>query len=88
MSQSTPRGHTAGAFDIRVIIAALFGIYGVVITVMGLVATSAADIAKAAGININLWSGVGMLIFAALFLLWARWRPIIVPESQEESSAE
>lgn len=90
MSQqaSGSSGHTAGAFDIRVIIAVLFGIYGVVITVMGLVATSSRDIDKAAGVNINLWSGIGMLVLAAVFVVWARLRPIIVPDEPESSAAE
>lgn len=34
---------------------------------------------KAAGININLRGGLAMLVFAALFVLWARLRPIVVP---------
>jgi hypothetical protein len=72
-------GRTAGAFDIRLIIAVLFFVYGVVLTIMGSVATSATTLAKSAGFNINLWSGVGMLIFAVLFALWVRLRPIIVP---------
>lgn len=68
----------AGAFDIRVVIALLVGIYGVVLTILG-IAESQAEVDKAAGININLWGGIGMLVFAALFVLWARLRPIAVP---------
>ena len=68
----------AGAFDIRVVIALLVGIYGVVLTILG-IAESPAEVDKAAGININLWGGIGMLVFAALFVLWARLRPISVP---------
>lgn len=77
------RGHTAGAFDIRLIIAALFAIYGVVVTVMGLIGTSEQEIAQAAGVNINLWSGIGMIVFAVVFGAWARLRPIIVPDEPE-----
>ncbi|MET9275926.1 hypothetical protein [Kribbella sp. NPDC003557] len=72
-----------GAFDIRIVIAALVGIYGLVLTILGLVEKQA-EIDKAAGININLWGGIGMLVFTALFVLWARLRPIVVPV--EESS--
>jgi hypothetical protein len=68
----------AGAFDIRIVIALLVGIYGVVLTILGIVG-SQAEVDKAAGININLWGGIGMLVFAALFVLWARLRPIAVP---------
>lgn len=73
-----------GAFDIRIVIAALVGIYGLVLTILGLVEKQA-EIDKAAGININLWGGIGMLLFTALFVLWARLRPIVVPV--EETSA-
>ncbi|MGW6195297.1 hypothetical protein ACWF0M_04025 [Kribbella sp. NPDC055110] len=68
----------AGAFDIRIVIAALIGIYGVVLTVLGIVEKQA-EIDKAAGININLWGGLGMLVFTAVFVLWTRLRPIAVP---------
>ena len=34
-TEISPRKRTAGAFDIRLIIAALFFIYGIVLTVMG-----------------------------------------------------
>jgi hypothetical protein len=72
----------AGAFDIRVVIALLVGIYGVVLTVLGLVG-SRQEIDKADGININLWGGIGMLVFAALFVLWSRLRPIAVPDEED-----
>ena len=71
----------AGAFDIRVVIALLIGIYGVVLTVLGITG-SKAEVEKAAGININLWGGIGMLVFAALFVLGARLRPIAVPDDE------
>jgi hypothetical protein len=68
----------AGAFDIRIVIATLIGIYGVVLTVLGIVEKQT-EIDKAAGININLWGGLGMLAFTAVFVLWTRLRPIAVP---------
>ena len=67
-----------GAFDIRVVIAALVGVYGVVLTILGIIANPD-EVAKADGININLWGGIAMLVFAAVFILWARLRPIVVP---------
>ena len=72
----------AGAFDIRIVIAALIGIYGVVLTILGIVEKQA-EIDKAAGININLWGGIAMLVFTALFVLWARLRPIAVPVEED-----
>jgi hypothetical protein len=68
----------AGAFDIRVVIAALIAIYGLMLTILGIIADPQ-EVDKAAGININLWGGIAMLVFAAVFVLWARLRPIVVP---------
>ena len=45
-------------FDLRTVIAILFIFYGVCLTIMGLFFTTRIDIAKAGGININLWSGI------------------------------
>ncbi|MFB9905915.1 hypothetical protein [Allokutzneria oryzae] len=69
----------AGLFDLRLIIALLFGVYGVVLTITGVGFTTAEEIQKAAGININLWAGLGMLLTAAVFVVWAKTRPIAVP---------
>ncbi|GLY65275.1 hypothetical protein [Amycolatopsis taiwanensis] len=79
MADEPPRTHRA-AFDVRMIIALLIGVYGLVLTVMGLAFTPAHQVAKAAGVNINLWAGIGMLVFAALFVLWTVLRPIRVPD--------
>jgi hypothetical protein len=62
-------------FDLRLIIGAMFTLYGVVLTVAG-IADSDAELAKAGGIRINLWIGLGMLVLGLLFLLWARLRPL------------
>ena len=78
-TESQPRARKAGAFDIRLIIALLIGVYGVILTVMGIGFASDEEIAKAAGVNINLWAGLGMMVVAAGFILWARLRPVIVP---------
>ncbi|MEU4290264.1 hypothetical protein AB0E63_18750 [Kribbella sp. NPDC026596] len=43
------------------------------LTILGIIADPE-EIAKADGININLWGGVAMLVFAAVFVLWARLR--------------
>ena len=65
-------------FDLRTVIAVLFGVYGIVLTVMGLF-TGEAELAKAGGVNINLWSGIGMILAAAFFLVWVRLRPLVPP---------
>lgn len=76
---SKPANSMVGLFDLRLIIAVLFGIYGVVLTILGIGFTTAADLAKTGGININLWTGVSMLVLTISFVLWALLRPIVVP---------
>lgn len=83
-TESTPRARKAGAFDIRLIIALLTGVYGIILTVMGAAFDTEADRVKAAGVNINLWAGIALLVFTALFILWARLRPIVVPDQPDE----
>lgn len=65
----------ANLFDLRRIIGFLFVAYGILLAVLGL-ADSQAEIDKAAGVNINLWAGLGMLVLGLLFLLWAFTRPL------------
>ena len=65
----------ANLFDVRRFIGALFVIYGVILTVLG-IGASDADLDKAAGVNVNLWTGLAMLAVGALFLLWAFTRPL------------
>jgi xanthine/uracil/vitamin C permease (AzgA family) len=65
----------ANLFDVRRFIGALFVIYGVILLVLGL-AASDADVEKAAGVNVNLWTGLAMLVVGALFLFWAFTRPL------------
>jgi hypothetical protein len=72
--------HKAGAFDIRTFIGALIGIYGVVLVVTGLVSSD--------GRTINLLAGVSMVVGGAGFLIWARVRPIVVPETTEMDGAQ
>jgi hypothetical protein len=65
----------ANLFDLRRIIGGLFVLYGIVLTIVGLT-DSDAEVAKAAGVRINLWAGIGMLVLGLLFLLWAFARPL------------
>jgi hypothetical protein len=74
-----PEVHRAGAFDVRTFIALLIGIYGIVLVLMGLFATSDQDLAKADGFNVNLWAGIGLIVVAVAFQTWAMLRPVIVP---------
>ena len=79
----------ANLFDLRRIIGGLFVLYGVVLTIVGLT-DGPAEIHKAAGVHINLWAGIGMLIMGGLFLLWAFARPLgaQLREEAEKSSSQ
>lgn len=68
----------AGAFDIRIVIASLFGIFGLILTGVGLFDTSDAELQKSDGMNINLWTGIGLLVAAVVFALWTWLRPVVV----------
>jgi hypothetical protein len=65
----------ANLFDLRRIIGGLFVVYGLLLTVLGLF-DSQEEIDKAAGVNINLWAGLGMLVFGILMFVWALTRPL------------
>ena len=65
----------ANRFDIRRIIGGLFLLYGVILTVVGIFGSEATK-TKASGINVNLWTGLGMLVFGALMVTWALTRPV------------
>ncbi|MEO5710400.1 MAG: hypothetical protein ABIQ59_11320 [Nocardioidaceae bacterium] len=80
----TEAPHKAGAFDIRNFIALLIGIYGIVLLIAGLIGPSDAQLEKSDGLNINLYAGIGMVVVAALFLLWARLRPVVVADEADE----
>ncbi|MET0234749.1 MAG: hypothetical protein ABW224_08950 [Kibdelosporangium sp.] len=67
-------------FDLRWIIALLFGVYGVILLVLGIGFETDADRMKTGGFNVNLWVGVGMLVFTALMAAWALLRPLQVPD--------
>ena len=78
----------ASIFDLRRIIGGLFVLYGVIVTITGLT-DSDAEIDKAQGININLWTGLGMLALGLFFLAWLWLRPAAppappLPESPDE----
>jgi len=84
--------HTrTSAFDVRLIIALLLGSYGLVLTVLGLFFVTDEDNAKSAGVNVNLWTGIAMLVVGGLFVLWAVLRPLRVPAgttTDEESTVD
>ncbi|WP_433387236.1 hypothetical protein [Micromonospora sp. KLBMP9576] len=77
------RPATARQFDIRRVIGGLFTAYGAIVTLIGVFDGDSA-IQKAQGVRINLWVGLGMLVFGVLMLLW-QWRnPIEPPDTSGE----
>jgi hypothetical protein len=65
----------ANRFDIRRIIGGLFVVYAVILIVTGIVGSE--DVKnKAAGVNVDLWTGLAMLVVGALMIFWALARPV------------
>jgi hypothetical protein len=62
--------------DIRRIIGSVLGIYGLLLIGAGLFGSDA-DKDKAAGVNINLWVGLALVVASGLFWLWASTRPLV-----------
>ncbi len=81
---STSGRHTAGAFDIRNFIGGLLGLYGVILTLMGLFGDQ--ELAKTGGWNANLYTGLALLVVSAFFVTWARVKPTIVPAHVEPAA--
>jgi hypothetical protein len=68
----------ARLFDLRWILAILFTIYGVTVTLAGLLSHAKTYAANGQNVhvNVNLWTGVPMLVVAIAFATWAALRPV------------
>jgi drug/metabolite transporter (DMT)-like permease len=86
MTEQTSQKHTAGALDIRNIIGGLLGVYGVILVLMGLFGDK--ELEKTGDVNANLWAGLALVFVAAVFLTWARLRPIVVPDHVEPADPD
>ena len=82
-------------FDVRNIIGALLGIYGVVLTIAGFAPALLADHARGStdnrvdlyvGTDANWWVGLVLIGVAIVFIAWALLRPIRGPETREQTS--
>ena len=89
IAQAESEGSAAkrALFDLRTILGGMFLLYGAYLTVRGLLDSQAA-IDQAAGVRINLWTGLGALAAGAAFLTWARLRPLSVEEIVEGTADE
>jgi amino acid transporter len=69
--------------DIKIPIGLMFSIFGIILTLFGIFsAGDGALYAKSLNININLWSGIFMLVFGILMLAFSRFR-----KSEKEETA-
>jgi len=74
----------AKLFDLRMFIGSLFVVYGVIVGIEGLLA-STAEIDKAAGVNLSLWVGLIMLVVGIFFVAWTLVSPPEVFHGHEMS---
>ena len=75
--------------DIRRIIGGLLGVYGVILLLAGIFGSDA-EKNKAAGLNINLYVGIALIVASALFWFWALSRPLTeeLKEAERPGPAE
>jgi drug/metabolite transporter (DMT)-like permease len=79
-------GKRAGGFDIRTFIGAAVGIIGVYLLVVAF--TWDPELDKTGGVHANLWTGVAMVVVAALFFVWARVSPLSPTAEADDAAAE
>jgi uncharacterized membrane protein len=61
--------------DIKIPIGLLFTILGILLTIYGLTTIGETDLyARSLNININLWTGLIMVVFGVFMLATAKWR--------------
>ena len=83
-------------FDIRNIVGALLGIYGLLLTIAGFApgvlhhrdnqAAASDRVNLYVGTNANWWVGLVLLGIALVFLMWALLRPVRADEIEEDSA--
>jgi hypothetical protein len=83
-------------FDIRNVIGALLGIYGVVLTIAGFAPGLLREREKGAannpvdlyfGTEANWWVGLALIVVSAVFIGWALLRPVKVDEVDTAESS-
>jgi hypothetical protein len=84
-STDTPKKPPLSAvlLDLRGVIGLLFVVYGIVLTIVGIIGESQEDLAKAGGIALNLWVGIFMLAGGIIFYVWAFTKPPSAPDPEE-----
>lgn len=76
-ANSAPAGK-AGAFDIRNVIGALLGLYGLILLISYFLLDPGVDSStgQIKDATYNLWAGVGLVAVAAFFFIWNKLDPI------------
>ena len=86
-SHEAPSGRAAQLLDVRRIIGGLLFLYGIILTAAGIFG-SEAEKNKAAGENVNLWTGLALLVVGGLFLVWSATRPFVEPDDLAKISGD
>jgi hypothetical protein len=86
-----PESNASGRlFDLRELIAGIFIVFGILLIVVGAL-DGQAELDKASGVRINLWTGIGMVVLGLVFVAWRLWRPLrredLVPDDDADSGA-
>ncbi len=83
---TTDTSAAATLFDLRTVIAVLFGTFGIILLLVAFFDTTQAELDKAGGLAINLWTGISMLVVSAVFLLWVKTRPPLAAAAEERDT--
>jgi hypothetical protein len=67
-------------FDLRLPIGLMFSLFGLLLTAYGAITSSSKIYERSLGINVNLWWGLGLLLFGGAMLLLA-WRASKQPKN-------
>ena len=88
-TDAPPSTSASSLFDLRNVIALLFGVYGIVLTINGIVSgNDPENLAKTGGSNLNLETGIAMLVVGALFVVWVVTRPLKLPTAEETAGPD
>src|SRR5699024_5711225 len=81
MNETNEQPQTAGAFDIRNFIGVLLAIFGIILVFAGLVGFTPDEARRTGGIDANLWTGIGLIVAAIVFIGWAKVRPLRIDDT-------
>ena len=81
---------SAGAFDIRNVIGTLIGIYGAALLFASFALDPGTNVDTGMPKNsaYDLYVGIGLLVVCAVFLIWAKIKPVSIDEPNDTASAE